>query len=375
MFSPTQHAMSRFPREGRTHKEDWFSFASEIKAVAKHATPGIDPNGLLGWILPPADYLLLSNPAPLVPFALAESAGDMPQSAAAFPSWKYRDDRCQSQQQAMSLFSQSVIRALDPVALAKARGEDLIENVAFPVVYARLVAAYAVASAMELTANHASLLLPFAPPADMAAHALRHADAHLFASRNGQPYSNAAKTLHFRASILQCGLFSTALAIWEAANPLVADQTWTSLSAAITHAAMSVTSSSAASLGYALSAPAAGPHVSSAPSWTDYNDLALEIKTLKLAALARSSGGRRSVAGSAAPGIGAVSAAGVSAVVRQNGRNGHPPTLTPNTASGGQGHFCWSHTTQGHLGIDCTNPLPGHQPTATWNNRMGSPCH
>lgn len=364
--------ISRFPREGRTHKEDWFSFASEIKALAKHATPGVDPNGLLGWILSPAEYLLLSNPAPLVPFALVELAGEMPQAAASFPSWKYRDDRRQSQQQAMSLFSQSVIRALDPVSLAKARGEDLIENVAFPVVYARLVAAYAVASAMELTANHATLLLPFAPPADMAAHSLKHADAHLFASRNSQPYSNAAKTLHFRTSILQCGLFSTALAIWEAANPLVADQTWTSLSEAIVHAAMSATSSSAASLGYALSA---GSHMSGAPSWTDYNDLALEVQTLKLAALARSSGGRRAVAGAAAPRSGAVSSAGVSAVALQNGRIGRSPTLTPNTASGGQGHFCWSHTTQGHLGIDCTNPRPGHQPTATWSNRMGSPCH
>jgi hypothetical protein len=34
--------------------------------------------------------------------------------------------------------------------------------------------------------------------------------------------------------------------------------------------------------------------------------------------------------------------------------------------------FCWSHGPRGHLGHACTDPLPGHQPDATWAHQKGS---
>ena len=33
--------------------------------------------------------------------------------------------------------------------------------------------------------------------------------------------------------------------------------------------------------------------------------------------------------------------------------------------------YCWSHGVCKHQGLDCTKPLPNHQPTATFTNRMG----
>ena len=127
-----------------------------------------------------------------------------------------------------------------------------------------------------------------------------------------------------------------------------------------------ISKASASSQGYALAAPA-----SSGPSWDEFRELQTKFKQLELAALSRPTGGRRS----AVPGAGRAGRAVVAAALPGSGRFGRPATLTPNTASGGNGHFCWSHTTQGHLGISCTDPMPGHQPSATWANRMDSPCH
>ena len=362
MFSPTQDRLARFPREGRNHQEDFQPFFSAVKSTAKTITPGLDPNGLLGWITPAAEYLLLVNPAPAGPFALLVHPGPIPQAANAFPAWKYQMDCYLAQQLAMVNLTKIVLAALDDISIALVRGDALLENVTLPVIIARLVAAYSVASPADLVANHAVLLGFFSPPANMPAHLLMHVNAHYFATCNGQPYSVAAKIQLLRASIAGCGLFSTALHIWDAAHPTVALQTWDSLAQAITHAAASLAASSAASQGFALSATSAA----AVPVNSPMDELAAENRALRLALSVQSSGRSRGGGGGAA-------AASAAATGTGSGNSRGPPTLTPHRK--GRGLFCWSHPTQGHLGSGCLDPLPGHQKTATWSDRMNSPCH
>ena len=115
MFSPTQYRLSKFPREGRSHREDFQPFFSDIKLLAKTILPGLDSNGLLGWFTPAADYLLLANPPPNGPFVLLAHPGPIPQAADAFLPWKYQMDCYLAQQQAMIYLSMAVLAALDDI--------------------------------------------------------------------------------------------------------------------------------------------------------------------------------------------------------------------------------------------------------------------
>jgi hypothetical protein len=364
--------LGKFPQDGRTHSEDWFRFDSEVRILLKNATPGIDPNGLLGWVLSPADYLLLRNPQPLVPFALAPDPGPRP-AAANFPGWKYDADTKVTQQIAMSSVTLEIITACDGTSLTRARGPESIENVPLPIAYGRLTAAYAVASPSALSASYDTLLRPFTPPGLMPDHCLRHSEAHLFALRSGHPYDEVSKVRHFRASLASCGLFTTALLIWDSAHPLVADQTWASISDAMLFAAASLSSASTASLGYALAAVAT-PVLATSP----LEDLQAEVTALRLA-LAVQSGPRagghsvsQPAVSSAATGRGPTR---TSAAAPRSGSAPYRGRPTTHPHPNGPGHFCWSHPSQAHPGTECNNRLPGHQVTASWANKMNSPCH
>jgi hypothetical protein len=281
---------------------------------------------------------------------------------------------------AVSNFTGETIDSWNPVVTSRAQGVAAsMETVAFPVAIARLRAAYGVVTPAQMVSNHATLLLPYNPPSDMAAHILAHSTAHRFAAKHGQPYSCAQSVQHFKESVASCGLFTVTLAIWEAAFPTMILQTWESITDAIFLASTNLSSASAASRGYALSvaaAPAPAASVSAAPSM---DDLIAENRALRLAAAAHSTA-RAGARTGARGGTHTVATAGgrsaaTAVAAPSSGRWGRPPTMSPNTASGGSGLFCWSHPTQGHVGADCTDKMPGHQPTATWNNRMGSPCH
>ena len=272
---------------------------------------------------------------------------------------------------AVSLFSGQVFDAWNEVVTSRAQGDAVsMENVTLPLTISRLRAAYGVVTPSQMTANHASLLVPFSPPADMAAHILLHATAHRFGAKHGQPYSVAQSVQHFKASIASCGLFTMTLAIWEAAFPTMAQQTWNSLTDAVYHASVNVSTASTASQGYALATP-----TSSGLSPDECRELLLEVKALRLAALSRPAHGRHSTAIAASSTVPAAVGAVATAANLGPGRYGRPRSLMPNTASGGKGLFCWSHCSQGHISKDCTDPMPGHQRNATWSNRMDSPCH
>jgi hypothetical protein len=288
----------------------------------------------------------------------------MPQAAAGFPAWKYTMDCYTAQQLAMVNLSKAVLDALDDISIALIRGDAELENIPLPTIIDRLVAAYAVASPSDMAANHALLLSFFNPPSSMPAHLLRHVNAHYFAARNLQPYSVSAKVQMLRASIVSCGLFATTMMIYDAVHPTIALQTWDSLSQALTLAAASLVVSSSASQGFALAAPAA-------PALSALEHLEAENKALRLALAANTGGqrsGGRSGSGRAVP-TSAQHPTGANLAFPRG-----PPSLSPKPAPS-LGLFCWSHTSQGHIGTGCTNPLPGHQPQATWQNRMASPCH
>jgi hypothetical protein len=237
---------------------------------------------------------------------------------------------------------------------------------------ARLIAAYSIASPSDLLINHAVLLGHFSPPDSIPGHILKHVNAHYFATCNGQPYGSAAKIQLFRSSISGCGLFTTALLIWDAAHPTVALQTWDSLAHAITHAAASLTAASSASQGFALAAPpaAAAPPMSVSVHLS-MEELTADNRSLRLALAALSGGRSGRGAAATASGTGSVRPAAASRFKSASERG--PPT--PHPDPNGPGFFCWSHPIQNHPGKECRKPLPGHQPSATWLNKMQSPCH
>ena len=346
MSLPAADALPKFPREGRTHKEDCHHFMSAVRALAKHATPGYDANGLLGWLMEPADYSLLTNPAPASPFVLAEAPGDMPAARGDFPAWKFQHEVWQAQQLAMSQLARAVTAALDPVSTAKVRGDLLLENIPLPDIIKSLISAYAVASPQELATNHAILLAPFNPPHTIQSHILRHSDAHFFAATNGQPYGAAAKIQHFRDSLSFCGLFKTDLKIWESNHATVVAQTWASICDAIELAYSSSSIASTSSAGYALASV-------TIPS---LQDLIAENNSLRLALLAKPD---KSVAPSS-------SVRRPQPTIRSASQIISPSSL---------GLFCWSHTSQNHSGVDCRHPRIGHQQSASWSSKMNSPCH
>jgi hypothetical protein len=368
--------MRPLPREGHTIQEDFDDYLVQVYLKAKRAFPR-DPNGLLGYILPAAEYLRLTNPAPAGPFVLPEHPGVSPIGGNGLKLYQFRFTEWLDFTTAVSTFSGEIIDSWNPVVTSRAQGVAAsMETVALPVAIARLRAAYGVVTPAQMVSNHATLMLPFNPPSDMAAHILAHSTAHRFAAKHGQPYSCAQSVQHFKESVATCGLFTMTLAIWEAAFPTMVLQTWDSITDAIFLASTNLSAASAASRGYALSVAAAPAHAASASSM---EVLLAENRALRLAAAARAgarSGARTGarVGTQAVANVGGRLGAGAVAAP-SSGRRGRPATLSPNTASGGAGLFCWSHTSQGHVGADCTDEMPGHEPDATWHNRMGSPCH
>ena len=274
-------------------------------------------HGLLGFILPPLEWLGLLFPVghvavAFVPVPPPGAAPLLPGGATAlqvsvhnalFASWKYSDERYQLQQVSLNAFKGIFIASLDCVT-RRLITDPLTgtRNVTIQDIDARLFAAHGILSPSDLRANEASLREPYHPDRPIREHTSTHQELHAIAQANGNPISDAQQVDFLITSLRPCGLFNGRIDHWVIAFPTVALQRFQDLADAL--------------------------------------HLYADNRTPDLT----------------------TSSAGYSAAVR--------PALDVSSTSRLKA-YCWSHGTCSHSSKDCTKRKIGHEDTASFANTKG----
>ena len=316
--------MEDFPKVAGEHFSEWATAYAGFQTAAQSANPP-DANGLLGFILPPAAWLLLpGNDEAFAPF---DNPGDPPAAAAAQLPWNYQHSRWLAQNVRATAFRTAVISKLDPTALAVIKdAQGSLLGTTLTDIFNRLRAAYAVARPADLALNHAVLKRVFALPDTLEEHILRHLAAHAFASGQGVPLSEPDKTATMRESLIPCNRYSATLSLFPVLHTTVATQTFATLATMLraAEADMAATTTAAAA-GYA--------HATVTTPQQQIASLEATVRQLQMDI-----------------------AAG-----RSTGRN--PPA--------DRTQYCWSHGRGYHSSADCKHPREGHQTDATRRNPKG----
>ena len=205
-------------------------------------------HGLLGFLLPPAEWLLLLFPVGHVPapFAPAAHPGAEPllQNGAnalavsthrtQWDQWKFQTQQYQTQQTDLSAFKILLLASLD--AVSRRRLTDAVTGtltLSIRDIDAFLVLHHGTLVVTDYATLLVQLSLPYVLGTPLADLIQRHRDTHAIALHQAQPFP-AVQTVHYLTAALRpCGKFDNCIMIWQLAHPLVANQTFSSLVTAL----------------------------------------------------------------------------------------------------------------------------------------------
>ena len=322
---------------------DFQSYCSLYLDAAAGSTMDEHGQGLLGFVLTPAEFLALpfqlNLPAP-VAFAALDNPGPQPVLAnganalqvsvhnAAWHTWKSDHERAQQQQRDILAFKSSFIASLDNVSDKALRHPTTgFRQVTCAAIHAYLLATFGTLSAADLTKNADLLRIPYQASTPIRDYTANHRKAHATALANNQPFPESQKVQHLLVGLRPCGLFTACLQIWLSGHATVAAQTFDLLADAVHLAAENVDpTATSGTMGYTAAAVAA-------PLGLSDKDLARIIAAIKATTT--------------------------------------PVTATKAAVTGPLPvHYCWTHG-PGHSGHKCRNPAVGHMKAATAANKMG----
>lgn len=332
----------------------------------------IDHNGLLGALLPPAEFNQIASSqaqqaaAALVSMAGAQTVqiqtfvhhshpGARPVSnltaaskpaehnlyKAALSTWDYDLDRFTKQFEAIQLLKTELLSSLDLVTIAELDDPDYGTQRLTPAsILVYLDTKFGTATSADLEANRALLAVPFRLDHDFLEFVQTHRNAHLYADRSRQPISTADQVAMFRHAITHCGVFEKRMYYYFTTHATVLSQDFASFATDMTHEWQSVVLPSRATTTVASFAGAAG---SSPP--------VLSISEQVHMAVAAALKGLATIpAGSP------------------------PPAGAPKSSPGARKplefvHYCFTHGPLcSHPSKDCKSKAPGHDDNATAAN-------
>lgn len=185
-------------------------------------------------------------------------------------------------------------------------------------------------SPQELSAFKNKLQTSYNPTVEtFAAHRAKHVETHNAARQNGQTMTESDKVDFYRRSLLECGLFTNAIAAYARAHPRITDQTFETFSKAMkVEEDIRDRHATTGTHGYA----AATTHKPVTQA-----DVQLWVQNALTAALQT-----------------------------------NPPNVQPKQKQGrGTRKYCWTHGSCAHASRECMTKNPGHQDAATYKNQMG----
>jgi hypothetical protein len=318
-------------------KSSFQSFISRILDIASTAC-NLFAHGLLGFLLSPVDYILLSGGVAFVPLV---HPGEQPVQAQAWAVWKWNMEMFLRQTADINSFRSLFISVLsfdllailtDPVT--GMRGLTLAD------IYEQACFKYGVLTIADIAANDAILSIPFVDDGTtpMRTFVATQRKAHSVAAANGQPFPEATKVRRLKLAVSICGAFTTCMALFEAELPTVAAQTFALLAARL-------------------------------ESYDDNRTGTVTAGTLNYAAAAVHQPDAATIAAALAPLMVPLLAPLVAAAVVNNGapRNGGTrPQQSGATRVVAPLLYCYSHGQCAHSGADCGDKFrAGHRDDAT----------
>ena len=252
MSSPSSPQISIPAFPGRRTFHLW---RREVEDISSRLGPGA--YGLLGFLLAPADWLLLANIGqPAGPFAPVPNPGLQPPPVPAnvHALWVADLDRFERQVSIVNAFTLALIASLDAptkqlIAPNGFRGLGLAQ------ILAALVVEYGVATPADITDIRSALQIPFIAGTSFADHVSTHRNAHALLTAHGMAQNAADQVRDLRHSIAHISAFHAALASFDATSPTLALQTFPLLVRTLqTVADTTALDPTAASEGYAAAA-------------------------------------------------------------------------------------------------------------------------
>ena len=188
----------------------------------------------------------------------------------------------------------------------------------------------------------------------MSSYIATHQNIHLIADMNNQPINENKRVTKLLDGLRPCGLFNIQLTAYESVHARADQRNFDDLRADVLRWYDALSTSTAGSLGYsaAVTSPSA-----TALTPADHTAIAAAIVALtptpnsRYPPRSQGRGGRggRGFQGYPAP--------------------AYPPR--PPAMPGVPTHYCWTHGSTFHSGVQCKHPGPGHQTRATFANKMG----
>ena len=331
-------ALEHFPQEGKSPRESYGIFFDSLCDVAATFTASDPEFGLLGAVLSPAQYEIIS---PGRPFTELANPGP-PRPLADSPRRRLREVRIKRfeiqqhdmrQLKKMMLFkihSTYINLMSEPVIRMAHRSIQWIVQEFLFQRYGRL-------TPLEMEEVHKRLDDFYYPDTQtLPEHFSMHVQAHNTALANDTPFSERDKVAKLRGSLIHCGLYSAAIDAWARQYPTIAVQTFQNLQDAIQIADNNRDRlATAATNGYGVAAAARSISVSLPPS-----DNALLLEQF------------------------AAMAARIDAWETKTN-----PPVQPKKDS--QDKYCYTHGLCAHSSKECRTPGPTHNVQATARNPMG----
>jgi len=303
-------------------------------------------HGLLGFVLTPAEYQILTFPVNHIPapFAPLQYPGLEPNLAndanalavsrhnAEWASWKFQHEQFQKQQAELNAFKLLFLQSLDKTTLQRlSHPINGTRQLSVADIHAFLGARFGTMVSVDLISLSSTLAAPHRLETPIENLLQKHRDAHGIAASQQQPFPEYQKVQLFRVAVKPCGIFEPCILAWLLANATVATQTFDSLATAILSFSDNFDqTSTAASLGYSAAVEA-----NSLPPAIPIQDLIASAVSAALLA--------------------------------------HSTPSSPKPTPSKQGtKYCWTHGIQGsHTSQECQHRRNGHKERASLANKMG----
>ena len=350
---------------------DYFPWWKIVTDRAKLSGPHTSPHGLLPLLvlhntdpiinlMPDIDFtagpfLPPAHPGPQPVLPPAATVAEVGRFNAEHSSWKFQHETYTASQSEINSFTSALLNAIPPTTLT------LIGNPRHGALTLTLTTAsiaiynhHGRLTANDLTHNEAQLSVPYTSSDSMSSYIATHQNIHLIADMNNQPINENKRVTKLLDGLRPCGLFNIQLTAYESVHARADQRNFDDLRADVLRWYDALSTSTAGSLGYsaAVTSPSA-----TALTPADHTAIAAAIVALtptpnsRYPPRSQGRGGRggRGFQGYPAP--------------------AYPPR--PPAMPGVPTHYCWTHGSTFHSGVQCKHPGPGHQTRATFANKMG----
>eukprot|EP01034_Spumella_vulgaris_P041206 gene41206-51007_t len=348
--------------------EDYPKFRSEFCLFATTAGSAHPTLGLLGAVIPPAEYLLYAtteeDPNPAA-FAFLEAPGPMPGVGAQFAAWEYQASRFEKQALDRTALRKAFIARLDAdstVDMAEPNNSFGISRRSVPWMLAWLDNKFRIATPATIAASLALMDIVFVDNGDMTAkqymvkhHTTPHRDA---AVVMGGALPQTTKVNKLIAGLTQCGQFKEVLLHFNLSYTTALTQTYEILSGLVETYDISRASQRVSSgTGLINQATAADPVIQALLDKMERMEAAMTSWSANAATVSTNKRNVNSKTG--APSGGAPSGGGSTFQQGEAVKKVKP-------------FYCWSHgPNSSHHSRDCQRPAEGHHDEATSAMKMG----